>query len=161
MTLHPPPPRVYAQISVLRPKSQPVGQNPSLLTQIPTSRPKSKPIGPNPSLKTQIPACWPKSEPVGLYHSLEALIPAMRLKAQISVSRLRFLHLGPNLNIMVQISPKPILRSPKSVSPLEISKTDRHNGSPLCSTGHRPFGAAALLSPHYLKTTAQQGNGYR
>ena len=36
-----------------------------------------------------------------------------------------------------------------------------YGNSPLCSTGHRPFGAAALLSLHYLETATEQGIGYR
>ena len=36
-----------------------------------------------------------------------------------------------------------------------------YGNSPLCSTRHRPFGATALLSPHYLETATEQCKGYR
>ena len=40
-------------------------------------------------------------------------------------------------------------------------RTDVRNGSPLCPTGHRPFGAAALLSLHFFSYHSKQGIGYR
>ena len=55
------PQSLKAQILASRPKSQPLGPNPSLQAQIPAFRPKSQPSGPNPSLAAQNPALRPKT----------------------------------------------------------------------------------------------------
>ena len=36
-----------------------------------------------------------------------------------------------------------------------------YGNSPLCPTGHRPFGAAALLSHHFFSYHSKQGIGFR
>ena len=43
----------------------------------------------------------------------------------------------------------------------QICPLRTYGNSPLCPTGHRPFGAAALLSLHFFSYHSKQGIGYR
>ena len=80
--------------------------------------------------------------------------PEAPLRPQISPLKPKISPLRPKISRL-----RPKISSSRPL--ISLVRTDVRNGSPLCPTGHRPFGAAALLSHHFFSYHSKQGIGYR